>query len=213
MADTYSLEAQQRTVIGKHVKKLRRQDLIPAVVYGAGGPPVHVTCPRRPLEITLKNAGGTHLINLSVEGTIHNVLVREVQRDPVKRSILHIDFLRVDLKKKLRTEIPVVFVGQPKLSSELQIQQNVQFVEVESLPTDIPEHIEVNIAGLLVQGDQITIADLPAIPNVEILSDPHEVLVRVEALAAQTEEEVAAEAVAAAEPEVVEKGKKEEEEF
>jgi large subunit ribosomal protein L25 len=213
MADTYSLEAQQRTVIGKHVKKLRRQDLIPAVVYGAGGPPVHVTCPRRPLEITLKNAGGTHLINLSVDGAIHNVLVREVQRDPVKRSILHIDFLRVDLTKKLRTEIPVVFVGQPKLSSELQIQQNVQFIEVESLPTDIPENIEVNIASLLVQGDQITIADLPAIPNVEILSDPHEVLVRVEALAAQTEEEVAAEAVAAAEPEVVEKGKKEEEEF
>jgi large subunit ribosomal protein L25 len=104
-------------------------------------------------------------------------------------------------------------VGQPKLSSELQLAQNVQFIEVESLPTDIPEHIEVNVASLAAQGDQITVADLPAIPNVEIISDPHEVLVRVEALAAQVEEEVAAEAVSAAEPEVVEKGKKEEEEF
>jgi large subunit ribosomal protein L25 len=214
MADTYTLEAQSRTVIGKHVKKLRRQDLIPAVVYGAGGPPVHVSCPRRPLEITLKNAGGTHLINLDVEGTTHNVLVREVQREPIKRSILHVDFLRVDLTKKLRTEIPVVFVGQPRLSSELQIQQNVQFIEVESLPTDIPQNIEVNISALAAQGDQITVADLPAIPNVEILSDPHEVLVRVEALAAEVaEEEVAAEVAAPAEPEVVEKGKKEEEEF
>ncbi len=125
MADVFSLEAQARTVIGKQVKALRRQDLIPAVIYGAGSQPIHVSCPRRPLEITLQKAGGTHLINVLVDGSTYTALAREVQRDKVRRTILHVDFLRVDLSKKLRTEVPVVFVGEPKLSSDLQLSQNV----------------------------------------------------------------------------------------
>src|SRR5438105_5015984 len=137
MADIYSLEAQARTVIGKQVKALRRQDLVPAVIYGEGMTPVHVSCPRRALEITLQKAGGTHLINVSIDGDTHSALAREVQRDKIKRSILHVDFLRVDLTKKLRTEIPVVFVGEPKLAADLQLTHNVLHIVVESLPTDI----------------------------------------------------------------------------
>ncbi len=219
MAEQYSLDAQARTVIGKQVKALRRQDLIPAVIYGAGGEPVHVSCPRRALEIVLAKAGGTHLINVTVDGSTHNAIVREVQRDKVKRTLLHVDFMRVDLSKKLRTEVPLVFVGEPKLASDLLLSHNVQSIEVECLPTDIPDHIEVNMANLSQLGDQITVGDLTPITNVAYLSDPHEVLVRVEtqSTAASLEEEAAeaAEAAAAApaEPEVIEKGKKEEEEF
>ncbi len=218
MAEQYSLEAQVRTVIGKQVKALRRQDLIPAVIYGAGGAPVHVSCPRRPLEIVLAKAGGTHLINVMVDGTTHNAIVREVQRDKVKRSILHVDFMRVDLTRKLRTEVPLVFMGEPKLASDLLLSHNVQSIEVECLPTDIPDHIEVNMTDLSQLGDQIAVGDLPPIANVTYMSDPHEVLVRVETqtTAEALEEEEAAEAAAEAapaEPEVIEKGKKEEEEF
>ena len=218
MAEVYSLEAQARTVIGKHVKALRRQDLIPAVIYGAGGAPVHVSCPRRLLEIVLAKAGGTHLINVLVEGDTHNALVREVQRDKVRRNILHVDFMRVDLSKKLRTEVPVVFIGEPKLASDLMLTHNIQSIQVECLPTDIPDHIDVDMTNLTELGSQIAIADLPRIPNVEYMADPHEVLVRVDAQAAPEPEEVVAaaeEAAAAAvpaEPEVIEKGKKEEEE-
>ncbi len=214
MAEVYSLEAQARTVIGKQVKALRRQDLIPGVIYGAGSEPVHVSCPRRPLEIMLQRAGGTHLITVTVDGTTHTALARAVQRDKVKRNILHVDFMRVDLLKKLRTDIPVVFVGEPKLAADLQITENVMSVTVECLPTDIPEHISVDLSNLNAPGDQITVGDLPKIPNVDIIMDPNEVLVRVEQLAAEVEEEApAAETAVPAEPEVLEKGKKEEEEF
>jgi large subunit ribosomal protein L25 len=184
MAEVYSLEAQARTVIGKQVKALRRQDLIPAVIYGAGGVPVHISCPRRPLEIVLAKAGGTHLINVVVEGATHNALVREVQRDKVRRDILHVDFMRVDLTRKLRTEVPVVFVGEPKLTSDLLLTHNIQSIQVECLPMDIPDHIKVDTTNLTMLGAQVAVADLPRIPNVEYLTDPHEVLVRVDAQAA-----------------------------
>lgn len=210
MADVYSLEAQARTVIGKQVKALRRQDLIPAVIYGAGSAPTHISCPRRPLEIVLQKAGGTHVVNVVVEGTTHNALIREVQRDKIRRDILHVDFLRVDLTKTIRTEIPVVFVNAPKLSSEVQLAHYIQQVEVESLPMDIPDHIVVDLSKLSAIGDQVTVGDLPALTNVTYISDPHDVLARVEGMGAAEAEDAA---IAAAEPEVVEKGKKEEEDF
>ena len=106
MADVYSLEAQTRTVIGKQVKALRRQGLVPAVIYGVGAAPIHITVAYRPLEVLLQKASGTHLVNLLVDGTTHSILVREVQRDKIKRTIQHVDFLRVDLTKKIRTEVP-----------------------------------------------------------------------------------------------------------
>lgn len=213
MAQQYTLEAQPRTIIGKKVRFLRRQDLIPAVIYGFGGEPVHISCPRRPLEIVLGHAGGTHVINVSVDGASHATIVREVQRDVIRRSdIMHVDFLRVDLTKTLRTEVPIVLVGAPKLANELQLQQNITAIEVECLPTSIPEHIEVNITNLTTAGAHITVGDLPALDGVQLLADPTEVIVRIATLAAQTDEEETTDGVVA-EPEVMERGKKEEEEF
>ena len=212
MAEVYSLEAQARTVIGKQVKALRRQGLVPAVVYGVGADPIHITVAYRPLEVLLQKAGGTHLVNLLVEGTTHSILVREVQRDKIKRTIQHVDFLRVDLTKKIRTEVPVVFHGEPKLAGELTITHNIQTVEVELLPGNIPDHIVVDISHLTTLGAQITVGDLPKLEGVDYLTDAHEVMVRIDAQAAAEVEEEAV-AAAAAEPEVLEKGKKEDEDF
>lgn len=214
MAEQYTLDAQPRTVIGKHVRKLRREQLVPAVIYGAGAGPVHVSCSYRPLEIVLQKAGGTHLINVVVDGQTHNALVREVQRDKVKRTILHVDFLRVDLSKKIRAEVPLHLVGEPRLGNDRQMTHNINSIEVECLPTDIPDHIDVEISGLTAIGAQITVGDLKGFENVAFLSDPHEVIARVDSLlAAGTDEDLAAETAGPAEPEVIEKGKKEEEEF
>src|SRR5688572_10399594 len=143
MAQQYSIDAQTRSVIGKKVRFLRRQGLVPGVIYGTGGAPIHVTLPYRPLEIVLSKAGGTHLVNVAVDGTTHSTIVREVQRDIIRRDILHIDFMRVDLTKTLRTEAPIVLTGLPKLDSSLQLQQNITSIVVECLPPNIPEHIEV----------------------------------------------------------------------
>jgi large subunit ribosomal protein L25 len=212
MAEQFTLEAQPRTVLGKQVKALRRENLVPAVVYGVGGEPISITCQYRPLEIVLTKAGGTHLVNVVVEGQTHNAIVREVQRDKVKRTILHVDFMRVDLTKKLRTTIQVMFVGEAKLPSDLHMTHNIQSIEVESLPTEIPEHIEVNVSKLRALGDQITVGDLPAIEHVTYLSDAHEIIARIDTLNVATADDEAPE-VSAAEPEVIEKGKKEEEDF
>lgn len=216
MAESFSLDVQRRTVTGKHVKELRRQGLVPAVIYGVGGDAISVSCMYRPLEIALQKAGGTHLISVTVDdGSTHNTLVREVQRDKVKRTIQHVDFMRVDLSKKLRTEIPIVFVGTPKLTSELQVNHVMSIIEVQCLPTDIPEHIEVDITDLTTQGARITVADLKPMASVEFMADPHDIIVRIDSLAVEPapEEEVVPEVTAMPEPEVIEKGKKEEEEF
>jgi large subunit ribosomal protein L25 len=216
MAQQYTLDAQPRTIIGKKVRFLRRQDLIPAVIYGFGGEPVHISCPRRPLEIVLANAGGTHIVNVAVDGTSHATIVREVQRDVIRRSdIIHVDFMRVDLTKTLRTDVPIALIGTPKLANDLQLLQNITSIEVESLPTNIPEHINVDISNLTELGAHISIGDLPALEGVTLIADPTEVIVRIAALATQAaeDEDAAATEGVAVEPEVMERGKKEEEEF
>lgn len=211
MSQVFALEVQPRIVKGKQVKALRRADLIPAVIYGLDSTPIHVSCPRRPLEIMLAKAGGTHLISLTVEGTTHDTLVREVQRDKIKRQLLHVDFLKVDLSKTLNTEVPLVLVHTPKLGADTFLSHDLLTIEVESLPGNIPEHIEVDCSGLTTPGARLTVADLPRLEGVRYLADPAEVIVRVESMAPEAEEEEAAE-ISASEPEVIEKGKKEEEE-
>lgn len=213
MADTYSLDVQRRHITGKQVRQLRRDNLIPAVIYGAGGETLNVSCPRRPLEILLSKAGGTHVIALNVEGTPENALVREVQRHSVRRDLIHIDFLRVDLSKKLRTEVPLLLVGEPKLGADLTLAHYITQIEVESLPGDIPDHIEVNLSNLKGPGDQVTVGDLPKIENVVYLAEPSDVIARLETASAPTAEDLAAETPVVAEPEIAStKGKKEEEE-
>jgi large subunit ribosomal protein L25 len=216
MAEQYILDVSNRTVVGKQVSKLRRQDLIPAVIYGSGGPSINLSCPRRPLEILLSRAGGTHVVSLNVDGKTESALVREVNRDPIRRDLIHVDFLRVDLTKKLRAEVPLRFVGHPKLGADMSVAEYMTQIEVECLPADIPDHIDINIEHFKTAGDSITVKDLPAISSVTYLADSHDVIVRIELAAGGTAEDLAADAAAAAaaaEPELAKtKGKKEEEE-
>lgn len=210
MSESYTLEAQPRTIVGKKVKNLRREGLIPAVVYGVGMTPLNLTCPRRALDIVLAKAGTTHLVSLSVDGTTYNTLVRAVQRDAIKRDVVHVDFLQVDLTKTLRTEVQIVLVNVPKLGSELMITYGVMSVEVECLPTNIPTVIEADASKLTNIDAKLTIADLPKLPNVEYIADVTDVVAAVAGVTEMSEEELMGEAVLT-EPEVVEKGKKEEE--
>lgn len=212
MAETYTLEATPRTIIGKQVKQLRRADLVPAVIYGLGEV-IHVTCPRRALEIVLQKASGTHLVNITVDGKTHDTLVRAVQRDVIRRNILHVDFLKVDLSKKLRAEVSILLVNVPKLGADLMLAHPLVSVQVECLPTNIPDHVEVDASQLKTLGAKLTVADLPAISGVEYLADAHDVIARVESLTGASADETADESTIMPEPEVVERGKKQEEEF
>lgn len=211
------LEAQKRETFGKNeARRLRAKGLIPGVVYGGqqgDGTPVAVN-PKELLRILHSESGANTLINLKLEGSDARVLVKEYQIDPIDHRLLHADFYRIALDKVLTLTIPVVLRGEAK--GVKQQGGVVDFVhreiEIECLPGDIPEKIEVDVSELLI-GQSIRVRDLPESPKWKAVSEPEMMIVHVVALKA--EEEPAPEAAAAAtpaapaEPEVIKKGKTE----
>lgn len=196
MAD-YVLEAQPRTIIGKQVRQLRNQGLVPAVVYGPKTEPVQIQVPYRPLEVTLMKAGGTHLIDIQVDKQIHTVLTRYVQRHVVKGNILHVDFFAVDINQTLTAEVFIHFVGQsPAVNASIgMLMTGTNSLTIETLPTNIPEYIEVDLSGLAQIGDSIHVRDLVPGEGIIILNDPDELIARIvqpSAARAAEEEEAAA---------------------
>ncbi|MCD6289757.1 MAG: 50S ribosomal protein L25 [Anaerolineae bacterium] len=210
------LKAQPRSVTGRRVKRLRAQGLVPAVIYGPGMTTQAVQVREHDLERVLRHAGFTQLVTLQIEdgSTVasENVLVREVQRHPIKRYPLHVDFYRVVMTEKLRAEVPVHLVGKaPVVTEGAILVQDLTAVEVECLPADIPESIEVDVSGLTSASQSITVADLSVPEGVEIVSDPEEAIVSIvysRAAAAEVgEEEETVAPAAPGEPEVIGKGK------
>lgn len=178
-----TLTAQPRTVTGKQVRQLRRQGLIPAVVYGHRTEPIALSIEERQLRQVLQQAGGNQLIRLQVgdDQATRIVLLREVQREPIKRRLLHVDLYEVVMTERIRAEIPVVFTGaSPAVRSGQGIlHHGLEAVEVECLPGDLIPHIEVNLDQLTEVDQEIRVGDLNLGEKVEILSDPDELIVRV----------------------------------
>ncbi len=197
-----TLSAQLRTVTGKQVRQLRREGLIPAVVYGHHTAPIPVQIEERALRHVLQRVGGNQLIRLQIgEGEApHMVLLREVQREPIKRRLLHVDLYEVVMTERIRAEIPVVFVGtSPAVKrGDGLLYHGIEAVEVECLPADLLSHIEVDVSNLTEIDQEITVGDLQLGDKYEVLSSPDEVLARV----IPVQEEVVEEAAPAAEAEV-----------
>jgi large subunit ribosomal protein L25 len=218
VAEKYTLEAQPRTVVGKHVSKLRRQGLVPVVVYGARIAPINLQIPYRPLQIALMKAGGTNLIDIQVNGTTHTVLAREVQRDILRSDILHVDFFAVDESTAIRVEVPIHFVGE---SAAIEARKGILItgpttLTVETLPSKLMNVIEVDISVMADVGDAIYVRDLNLGKDATIINDPDEMIARIsQTSAARSAEDEALEAaeVSPAEVEIIQKGKTEEEDF
>ncbi|MCL6431269.1 MAG: 50S ribosomal protein L25 [Anaerolineae bacterium] len=187
-----TLTAQPRTVTGKQVRQLRRQGLIPAVVYGHRTEPTPLTIEERELRQVLQRAGGNQLIRLQVgdDQTTRMVLLREVQRDPIKRRLLHVDLYEVVMTERIRAEIPVAFTGaSPAVQrGEGLLHHGIEAIEVECLPGDLLPHIEVSLDQLTEVDQEIRVGDLSLGERIEVLSDPDELLVRV--IPVETEEAV-----------------------
>ena len=186
------LKAERRTTLGKRVKQLRRQGRVPGVVYG---PVVTDTVPvsvdGREFGRFFQVNGHSTLFTLQWEGGQQSVFIREVQEDPIKRAPLHVDFFAPNLRKALRTMVPLV-LHHPNPAAEGVLTQIHAEVEVEGLPTDIPHQIDADISGLVAVGDTLRVADLTLPGGVTAVTDPDEPLVH---LAAETvvEPEAAAE--------------------
>lgn len=206
-----TLNALQRQIMGKRVKQLRRQDLIPAVIYGRHTSPLSISIPRREIEQVLRQAGSTQLVKVYVGESAepHNVLVRDSQRDAITGALLHADLYEVSMTEKITTEVPIVLVGKsPAVDMGLGILvRNLDSIEVECLPGDLIPEIVVDISSLAAVHDSITVADLKVSDRLTLLIDPDETLVTIAPLGREEVEEVVEEA----EPTVIGKEAAEEE--
>lgn len=212
------LEASKRDVIGKQVKALRREGKLPAVIYGRHTEPININLDAHSATLALGKLTSSSLVTINVEGTEYPTLVREKQRDYIKNRLLHVDFLAVSLTEKIRTSVSVHFVGVSTAVKDYNavLVHNLEQLEVECLPTDLPERIDLDISVLARPGDGIRVRDVKVNDNVRILNDP-DTMVAVATFAKVEEEGAAvpgAEGVtpSATEPELsVERGKKEDE--
>jgi large subunit ribosomal protein L25 len=205
--------AQGRTHTGKNVnRRLRTQGLIPGVVYGAAKKSIAVAVSPKEITTILRSASGENtLFDLDLDGKRRKVILKEFQVEPIKGQILHADFYEVALDKMLEVKVHVELQGTPV---GVKVQGGiVDFVtrelEVECLPTEIPEKIVLDVSALEL-GKHLRVSDITAPPKVKILTEPDVVVVHV--VAPRAEEvvavaEVVAEGVVAAEPEVIKKGK------
>ena len=210
------LKATKRTVTGKQVRQLRRAGQLPAVIYGHNVEPVAISLDSHDATLALSKVSSSTLISIDVEGHEIPTLVREKQRDYIRNVLTHVDFLAVSLKEKLRAEVSIELVGvSPAVKDFNAILVNgLTSLTVECLPTDLPEKFVVDISMLAVIGNGIHVSDIVVPDNIRVLDDPDEMIVVATAPAKEEVAEVVAAAVPVegegAEPEVIEKGKKEE---
>jgi large subunit ribosomal protein L25 len=212
--DEVIIKANHRQVVGKKVKVLRRDGILPAVVYGQKVESIPISLDMREASRILERISPSALVVVDVDGEQHYTLVRDKQRNPIRGTILHVDFQAVSLDETVRADLNIKIVGEaPAVETYLGIVvPSLEQLSIECLPKDLPDSIEVDISGLNEIGDSLLVGDLVAPDGVEILSDPEDVVVVVIAQAA--EEEVEEEEVEVVEegmePEVIERGKREE---
>ncbi|MEE9499895.1 MAG: 50S ribosomal protein L25 [Candidatus Omnitrophota bacterium] len=211
------LNAEIREETGKSkAKKLRETDVIPAVIYKDGKESINLKFKYRDLYNVLHTAAGENvLVTLKIKGDKktkeRTCIIKEIQRDPVKENIIHVDLNEISLTEEIKVKISVHTHGEPEgvVKDEGVLDHPLWEVEVECLPTEIPEKIEIEVAHMKI-GDTIYVKDLKVPPKVKILTDPELTVVSVVPPAKEeVVEEVPAEGIE--EPEVIAKGKKEEE--
>ena len=181
--------AEVRENFGKgYARRLRAAGKIPAVIYGHGTDPVHVSLPGHQVSLLIRRANA--VLELDVAGTQQLTLVKDVQKDPVHQIIEHIDLLVVKKGEKIQVDVPVVVLGEPFAGTIANLENTTVLLEVEA--THIPQHIEVDVEGLE-DGTHITAADLKLPQGSSLVVDPETLIVAasVPTSALAAEEEIA----------------------
>lgn len=205
------LKATNRTVTGKQVKQLRRKGLLPGIIYGHNMEPTPISLDAHDAGLVLPKLTSSSIVTIDLEGKQIAALVREKQRNFIKNFFTHVDFQAVSLTEAIRTYVSLHFFGTAPAVKDFQaiVVTNLNEIEVEALPTDLPERIEVDLSKLAAIGDAIYVKDLVVPAGVDVLTDGDEVVV---VATGATEEVEETEVVEGIEPELsVERGKKEEE--
>lgn len=204
------INATLRTVKGKKVGAMRREGKLPAVIYGHHFDATPITMDLKEASRVLHGLTASSLVYINLDGKESAALVREKQRDYLRNSLKHVDFQVVSLTEKIRAKVAITLEGVSPAVKDFNgiIITEMDSVEVEALPQDLPEKITLDLSNLKKIGDHFTVKDIALSDKVHVHASPDDVIVIV---TLTKEEEAAVEASAAAEPEVIEKGKKEEE--
>ena len=179
MAQTPLAAHTGRTTGSAPSRRLRREDQIPAVVYGQGMTPISIHVDRRDLRQAVSGSAGMNtVLDLRVDGTSYPAIIKEIQRHPVRRTISHIDFLQVNLNEEITVSVPVRLEGEAKavLSAGGIVDPAVDTLDVVTTPNSIPDEILIDVSGMDV-GDVIRVADITLPVGVSTLADPEMALV------------------------------------
>jgi large subunit ribosomal protein L25 len=183
MADMDTYAVTPRALVGKRVATLRREGVLPANIFGRGLDSVAVQMPYRTAREMLIAHGKDNLVQVQIEGEAapRPVVVRDYQRHPVTREVLHLDFYQVDLARPIQGTVPVRLTGEAPAVHVFQalLLTGADSIHVEALPADIPEHLEISVEGMTDQDSVITVADLAIPAGVRVLTDPETMVARI----------------------------------
>jgi large subunit ribosomal protein L25 len=193
MGDKIVLSVEERKVLGKKVKQLRKAGLIPAVVYGQGEEATAVQAPANVAEKVWHTAGKHHVVELTVGGKTKLAMIKSADLDPVKRRLRHLSLQVVKQNEKVETEVPVRIKGEGETEAEkagLVILQQIEQVAIEAFPRNLPDFMEVDGAKLVAAEDNVTVADILPLEGVTVMAEPEQIVASVyepSALAAQND--------------------------
>lgn len=210
-----NLQVEKREILGSGVKKLREQGYIPAVVYGHNFDSVPLQIEKKNFEKAYKEAGESTLVYIRIGDQEYPTIIQEVEVDPVDDKVIHADFYKVSLTEKITTKVPLVFIGESLAVKDLGgiLVKNINEIEVEAFPQDLPHNIEVDISRLAKFEDHVLISDLVVSDKVKIKEKEEEIVALVQQPISEEElaKQLEAPTVAAEEVEVIKKEKPEEE--
>ena len=224
MTDQIVIQAEKRTVKGKKVGVLRREGILPGIIYGKIGKkfmdPIMVQMNLHDSSQIIKTLTQSSLVKIEVEGKQYPVVLREVQKDVIYGTLRHVDFMALDLSQKLQTSVPIELVGDAPAASNMSmvVVTGISELEIECLPQDMPERIEIDASVLVDTDSVILVKDLTLSGDTEIITPEDEMIAGVTYVAIEEEPAEEGEGELADildegnEPEVIEKGKQEEEE-
>ena len=175
------LSSKLRSETGRQNKRIRKQGFIPAILYGHKVKNLALLVERQDFEKTYQEAGESTLIKLKIDGKERVVLIHDVAKDPVSDESIHIDFYQVKMDETIKVEVPLIFTGQSAAVKEKEgvLVKNIQSLEVEALPQDLPHEIQVDISSLKTFDDNIYIKNLKLPSQVKIEAQPEEVIASV----------------------------------
>jgi len=198
--DNLTLLTTNRSLLGKKTRFLRRQGITPTHLFGHDVSSLALQCDTAKLQRIIAQTGRTRPINLEIEGDKRprTVFIREIQRDELTRQLLHVDFFQVKKTEKIKVDIPIVFVGEAPAMKEKEniLTHGVTSLAIECLPGEVPPQIEVDLSHLEEVEQAIYVRDITLSPDITVMTEPDQLMVKVSKARVERVEEVVEEVVA-----------------